>query len=434
MALKNLYLTVPVGQSVRDFLVLGIVQKLLDLLPKFQIVLLTPAHNVPDFAEVCPRSPRLLIRRMELVAGSQNWRLIHWRRRVLRNRTSVRMVLNWELQRLKLPAFLMPTFQELPPSVVVSTHPLAPYDYDVVMWARRLGIQTLGVVKSWDNVGKGLSTHTHLLSVWNPFNKDEAVQLLRYYPEEVEINGAPSFDAYYDPSYNGFTRDEFFSSIGLDPGRPIITLATGGPMDKQFQGRDETHLVDDILRMIEQSTILKKAQLVIRLHPVSRLEYFWKYWNRPDIRFSFASYMPGIMWCPNRQDLVEQTNLLKHSDVIVTPASSWVLEAAIFDTPTIVPVYSDLQPDHAAAQFDNWTLTRHFKPLAQNNWVQITRSQHETRTAIEEALTQPQKFARARQEIVNHYVYYSSNGSCGRVANWIAKIAETAEPGNPQGF
>lgn len=430
--LKNLYLTIPVGQSVRDFLIVPTVKRLLDLLPDFRIVILTPAHNVPELFEVCPMHDRLTVRRMELPVGGPTWRLIHWRRKAHSRLVSL-VMLRWETLRFRLPHYLSDTFRDLPPSLVVATHPMTYHDYEVVIWARRLGIQTLGVVKSWDNIQKGLSGHCHLLSVWNPVNKEEAVRLLRYREDEITINGPISFDPYYDAAYY-LPRHEFVASMGLDPSRPLVTLATGGSMDKEFTVRDETHLIEDLLRMMQEVDGLKGAQLVIRLHPTSHLEHFWKYWGRPGIKISFASSMPGINWSPNRQDLIEQTNLLRHSDVIITPGSSWVLEAAIFDTPTVVPVYSDLQPDHAAAQFDRWTLARHYKPLVKNNWIPITRSYDETRTAIVEAITDRSKYTSGRKAIVDNYVYYRDDRSSQRVAEWIAGIARTTSPGKPRGF
>jgi hypothetical protein len=342
MVLKNLYVTVPVGQSVRDFLILGTVGRLLDSLPDFRVVILSPSYNVPDFLDLCPKHERAVVRRMEIPVGGGNSRLIHWRKK-LHRRMAIKAMLKWEAHRFRLPHYLAPTFEELPPSLIVSTHPMPYHDYEVVTWGRRLGIQTVGVVKSWDNVQKGLSSHCHLLSVWNPVNKEEAEQLLEYRPDEVTMNGAPSFDAYYRPEYD-LDREDGLGMLGLDPARKVITLATLGILNKEFYGRDETHLVDDLLRMIQESEVLRGAQLVIRLHPTSHLECFWKYMNRPNITISFASVMPGLMWCPSQKDLIEQTSLLRHSDVILTPGSSWVLEAAIFDTPTIVPVYSDLQP------------------------------------------------------------------------------------------
>ncbi len=432
MPLKNLYLTIPVGQSVRDFLILGTVERLIDLLPDFRIVLLSPSYNVAEFLEQCPKHKRIVVRRMELPVGGPNWRLIHWRRK-FHHRGLTSLMLRWEARRAQLPSYLSHTFEELPPAVVVSSHPMLYHDYEVVTWARRLGIQTLGVVKSWDNIQKGLSSHCHLLSVWNPVNREEAIRLLHYRPNEVMMNGALSFDAYYHPAFE-VAREEAFSSMGLDPRRRLITLATCGVLDKEFYGRDETHLVEDVLRMIRASEILRGAQLLIRLHPTSHLECFRKYWNRPDIKISFASVMPGTGWCPSRDDLQEQTNLLRHSDVIVTPGSSWVLEAALHDTPTVVPVYSDLQPDHAAAQFQRWTLARHFKRLVDNNWVPVTRSYDETKTAVEEAFDNPRKFEKGRHAIVDQYAYYRDYGSSTRVAQWIAGVAQAAMPGAPRGY
>lgn len=432
MALKNIYLTLSVGETVRDFLVLGTAGRLLDLLPGCRIVLLSPSYNVPEFLSICPKDERVVARRLELPVGVGNWRLIHYRKR-LRKRSAIKMMLGWEARRMTLSPYLEKTFAEFPPALVVSTHPMRHFDYEVVTWARRLGIQTAGVVKSWDNIQKGLSTHCRLLSVWNPVNKDEAERLIGYKKDEVEINGAPSFDAYYDPEFE-IAREEAMNSLGLDPARPLITLATCGPLGKGYHGRDETHLIDDILAMIRESDTLRKAQLVIRLHPDSHLEYFWKYWNRSGIKISFATVMPAVEWCPTRADLLEQTNLLRYSDVIVTPGSSWVLEAAIFDRPTVVPVYSDLQPEHAAALFDRWTLARHFRPLVEKKQVQITRSFQETRRAIEEAFVDPKRHAEARKAIVDQYVYHRDNRSSLRVAQWIADIAKTAKPGRPRGY
>lgn len=431
--MKNLYLTVPVGQSGRDFLVLGITKRLLDRLPDFRIVILTPAHNVPEFLALCPEHERVAVRRMEVPTAGQNWRFIYWRRKRLRKRAAIRSLLRLEAARLRLSAYLADTFAEFPPSIVVSTHPLLYHDYEVVMWARKLGVQTVGIVKSWDNPSKGFTSQTHMLSVWNSINKGESINLLGYRENEVAINGGPSFDCYFDLDYH-LPKDRFFAGLGLDPSRLVITLATCGILDKGYYGRDETHLVDDILRMIKESCVLKRAQLVIRLHPTSRLEHFWKYWGLPDIKFSFASYIPGITWCPTRKDLLQQVNLLRHSNVVVTPASSWALEAAIFDTATVVPVYSDLQPWHAAAQFEQWTLARHFKPLLEQNLLPITRSYMETKTAIEEAITHRSKYSEARKTIVNQYIHHSDSGSCGRAAEWIARVAETSCPGSPVGL
>jgi hypothetical protein len=110
------------------------------------------------------------------------------------------------------------------------------------------------------------------------------------------------------------------------------------------------------------------------------------------------------------------------------------LEAAIIDTPTIVPTYSDQQPDHAAAQIGRWTLARHYKPLVENKWVCVTHSYQETKAAVIEALTNPKQYAAGRTSIVERYVCFSDHESSRRVAEWIAGVANAVRPGKPRGL
>jgi len=427
----NIFLTIPQGQCIRDFLILGIVDHLLELLPDCQIVILTPAYKVHSFLDMCSRS-RVRVRRMETpTSPGRNARLYAIRRR-LHSRAAIRLLLALETRRFQPPGYLLETFHEFQPGLVVSTHPMPTHDYDVIMTARKLGTQTLGVVKSWDNLGKGLTSRPHLLSVWNAVNRDEAISLQGYATSEITINGAPSFDPYFDACWMK-PREDFLRSLGLDPSRPVITYATSGVYDMQYYGRDETFLADDLLRMFSETIELRDAQLIIRLHPGSQLQYFWRFRERENVVFSFASYMPTIGWYTSREDILHQTNLLKHSDVIVTPGSSWAIEAAIFDTPTVVPVYSDIQPAHAQAQFDDYTLAKHFRPLAENNWVPICRSYDQTRGEIVDALTKRDKYAAGRKAIVDNYVCYQDAKSCQRVAEWIARIVQAANSGEVQG-
>ncbi|MBN1202576.1 MAG: CDP-glycerol glycerophosphotransferase family protein [Anaerolineae bacterium] len=420
----NLFLTIPQGQCVRDFLTLGVVEYLQELLPDWEIVILSPAYNIPAFLDLIPEN-RVHVRRMEIPTVIRGARIRRMRMRQ-RNRRVIEWLVRLENRRFTPPDYLMATFQEFKPDLLVCTHPMTQFEYEPVVIARRLGIPTMGVVKSWDNVARGFNSRPDRISVWGPVNYQEALDLQGYTADEVAINGSPSFDPYYDDAWL-LPRDEFIRSLGLDPGRPVITYATVGVYDQKYLGRDETYLVDDMLRMFTDTPELRGAQLIIRLHPLSRLENFWSYRVHPDIVFSFASYMPAIGWYPTRDDLVHQTNLLKHSDVIVTPGSSWAIEGAILDTPTVVPVYSDIQPDHAKAQFDAYHLTRHFKPLAENDWVPICRSYQQLQDEIVDQLTQRDKYAAGREAIVDNYVYYRDANSARRVANWVAQTAKTLE-------
>lgn len=415
----NLHLCLPQGHCIRDFLAIPTVPRLLELLPRATVVLLTPGHNVPRFLELCP-SERVVVRRMEApVRAAPNVRLVRLRK-ATRSRAIKRTLLAAEARRFEPPGYLRETFEKHPPDLLVTTHPMVSYEYPPFLMARRLGVRTLAVVKSWDNLLKGLICRTDALSVWNRTNEREALEHNGYRPDEVTINGAISFDPYFRPEWHR-DRGDFLRGMGLDPGRPVVTLATSGVYDLQYVGRDETHLADDLLRMFETTPELRGAQLIVRLHVASRLENFLYLRERPDVAISHGKFMPAMGWYVDRDALREQTAILQHSDAIVTPGSSWTIEAAIFDTPTVVPVYSDLQPDHAREQFDGYTLSMHYRPIVERGWVPIARSFEETRRALVEAITRPETYRQARRELVDAYVHFQDGDSMERVARWIAR-------------
>ena len=415
----NIYLTFVQGNGVRDLLRLGMLDHLLELAPNARVVLLTPAWAVREFHEEFGRE-RVVIRRHELFATPGFWQ---FRLRGIRRRLRQRWLLDWEL-RLEARScqpdqYLVELFQELPPLMVVATHPMVWFDWDVIMYARRLRVPTFGIVKSWDNLQKGLQARPERIAVWNAVNKKEAMELWLYHDDEVEITGTPAFDRYFDPEVIR-PRDEFWTSVGLDPSKPVIMYATAGVFRLN---RDETFLMDILLDMRRRNEMLKDMQIVCRLHPSSRLEYFWPYANEPGVHISFGSYIKTLLWSMTREEVDIMANMLCHANLVLTPASTVTIEAAIFDTPVILPIFSPIQPGHVKQQWDNRTFRRHFKPFLENNWVPIARSESELEEMMVRAIQDPGWFRQEREAIVHNYVPFRDSNSGLRVAQYISKWA-----------
>ncbi len=318
-----------------------------------------------------------------------------------------------------MPDYIDAAFDHLKPTAVVLTHPMTSFDYPIFMAAKQRGIRTLGVIKSWDNIRKGLICSPDRLSVWNSVNAEEAVKLQGYDSSDVAMNGAISFDPYFPLA----AKDQTFlrETFNIPAGRRIITYATSGVFDKEYYYRDETDLARELLRAIATQPRLHDCHLVIRLHPVSRYEQFEPFLADPRVSISHGDYLPSLGWYVGQQGLRVQTELLNNSDVIVTPCSSWAIEAAIFDTPTVCPVYSTLQPDHARAQFDDHTLRNHFAPIARDALIPLPRTLDETVIAIATALENPADYAQQRAELTRRYVEFGDNQSHRRVARWIVE-------------
>ena len=108
-------------------------------------------------------------------------------------------------------------FDRYKPSLVVSTHPTSMDDVEFLHYARRLGVSTVGIVKSWDNLTtKGyIPIPANHYLVWNKVMKAEMIRMHQVTESQVTITGIPQFDQYADHT-NIVERSDFFLKLGLD--------------------------------------------------------------------------------------------------------------------------------------------------------------------------------------------------------------------------
>ncbi len=305
-------------------------------------------------------------------------------------------------------------------NLTVLTNPLFYTEMGVFATACALRIPTLGIVRSWDNLYKGFRMRPEKIAVWNPVNRQEAIELLRYDAEDVVITGAPQFDPYFDTNSN-WSRERFARSIELDPDKPILTLATLGAFLPQF---DETYLADILLGAIQSGAIDSETQLIIRLHPASRMEQFSKYNNLRNVRLSvITGYIPALGWTMSREEVLFVANLLRHSDAIVSPGSTITIEGAIFDTPTIVPLFHTYQPDLGKQQYD-FHLRNHFKRLSELDLVPFVHTPEELLNAINRSLKERIWYREQRIQLARDYIYFTDGHSIQRLLNLIVSLID----------
>ena len=379
MQVRTVYLTVSTGDSVRDLLRLGMLDELLKIALDVRVILLTPAYLVQEFRQEF-ESERVLVRRHELYSGSgYRQRGLTWLRRRVRSRFFRDMLLSLEERQIELNPYMEEVFREFQPDLVVTSHPKTTWDFDLLSYARRHKIPTAGIVRSWDNLLFGIYCLPDRLSVWDKTMKQEAMGLHFYRPDHVTVTGPAPFDRYFLPEVIQ-SREDFCRSLKLDPNRPIVTYGTCGTLS-----RDETYLLDLLLEMSDRFQSLSNAQFVCRLHPVSRLEHFWQYRNNPKVTYSFSSYIKALGWSMTRDEVDNFANLLHHSDVVICPWSTLVLESMIMDTPTIVPAFSTIQPDDARSHLQDASRLN-YRMLVKNGWIPIARSPEELEEMISLAL------------------------------------------------
>jgi CDP-glycerol glycerophosphotransferase (TagB/SpsB family) len=122
-----------------------------------------------------------------------------------------------------------------------------------------------------------------------------------------------------------------------------------------------------------------------------------------------------------REDVITVANILRHSDVVISPGSTITIETAIFDTPTIVPVFHTYQPELGSLQF-NQHLATHFRRLQELDLVPIVNDSESLVQAIHHALNDRTWYQQQRAQLVREYICYTDGKSTQRLADLICKL------------
>ena len=418
---RAIAISITEGRVIRDLLDGGLLKLLND--NNINVVIFTPAARVKSFVEQWA-SANVCIELLKPVEWNTRMQRLHF----LRSRIGgvAPKAVKWfsKLETLLTPVDgdYVKLLSNYNVSLLAITHPLHHGEHSLLRAAAELRLPTIGIVRSWDNLYKGLRTRPDVLAVWNRVNADEATKLMWYSRTSVRVIGGTQFDPYFNTKSLP-SRTDFFHSLELDVDRPLITLATLGSFLHMY---DETYLVDLLLESIQAGEIDGNPQIIIRLHPSSRKEYFEKYMCNPNVRLSYVSeYVPSIGWTMTRAQVVELASIMLHSDVVVSPGSTITIETAIFDTPTIVPIFHTYQPELGERMFSSHLRT-HFRRLLEQDLVAIVNSMPELSAGINRALQDRSWYKEQRKKLVEDYITYTDGRSVARLSELMLSMLPRA--------
>lgn len=211
--------------------------------------------------------------------------------------------------------------------------------------AVRRRVRTIVVDPSWDNFTNKLIPvrRADRIVVWNEIMKQQAVELHGYTPEQVRVSGPPHWDRYFRAGHAA-PRDAFFARIGADPARRLITITTTpASLYSHF---------DRVIRVLKNAMDAGRfgeAQLLVRLHPRDEIQRYAEFRGMSNVIVE-KPFKPTVksgdglavdITSENQQHLADT---LRHSDVIVTVASTIAIEASIFDTPVVDVAFDGEEP------------------------------------------------------------------------------------------
>ena len=300
------------------------------------------------------------------------------------------------------------------PDIVLTTGPYQFEQPGIMASALRLGIKTIALIPSWDNI----STKKRMLFkydgyiVWSHKLRDE---LLERYPHTrdrpVYVVGAPQFDVFFQARFQQ-TRSEFCAAQGLSPVRPLIVYAVGSP--NFLTGEPSGALA--MARSVDRGD-LGDVQLLVRPHPIhdhgKLAQLFEGFSDRVKVQETSVPGTPLTARSQDEDQIREWVNTFRHAAVVVNLSSTVSVDAAICDRPVVNLDFDPAPgaPDQQLIKEINreWT---HFSPIAQSGGVWLVNSITEMVDAVRTYLVQPELHREGRRWIVRHVCEYS-DGDCG---------------------
>lgn len=353
--------------------------------------------------------------------------------RVLGRRPELRRAWTW-LEGALIPGWeAEEVLRAAAPALLVTGTPGTEYlDALLLRAARRLGIPTLCVVLSWDNLtSKGhMAVRPDRLVVWNERMRQEALDLHDYRPEDVDVAGVAHFDVYARPEQH-LSRAAVCRRLGLDPGRKILVFGTVSP----FLFRYNLEIAELLATAAADGRISPSSQVVVRLHPQSISGIYaddLEGYRRLQARFPgvVALDLPqvidsGLQWALPDDEMVWLASLLRRADVSLTVGSTLAIDAALCDTPIIGVAFDGTHRLPYSSSIRRAYDYTHYQPLVETGGLPLAEDEGKMIELVNRYLADPRLDREGRATIVREQAWKVDGHSGERVARLLAANARS---------
>jgi hypothetical protein len=295
-------------------------------------------------------------------------------------------------------------------------------DIRILKCAKKKGIPTVGMIKSWDNLtGKDpMLIFPDWLIVHNNRIKEEAYAMHKYPRERVLISGIPQLDVFADPKFPR-SREEHVRKMGLDPNKKTLLYTAMG----SWIVIHEAEMIE-ILADIVKNKLPYPAQLVVRLHPayVSEDE---KLKNIPGIildrpggsNFQFNSWRAD--WEFEIEDTRHLVETIMYSDVVINSGSTTTIDAACLNKPIINVNFDGYMGNKEiqARSVRRLLVKEHYKPIIATGGVKLVDSLEELVEAVKGYIADPKKDENGRKKLVEDQCYKLDGKSGKRIGEFV---------------
>lgn len=311
-------------------------------------------------------------------------------------------------------------FDEHTPDLVFSTSITSKPDNVFMKAARRRGIRTVSMPKSWDTVTKMYYRFVpDYFIVQNEHLKKELINLQQFAADKIYVSGFPQFDWYRKEEIIR-SREEHFAKMGLDPKLPLILFGSQGSWyDKDYK------IAEKIYEWIKHDELIKPAQILFRPHFSNvKTNEFRKYRGMPKAAYDSSYHITEDFrdnWDPTTSETIDFVNTIAHADVVVIILSTLALDAACRDKPVINVVFGsryrkgkDITP---LMQYSN-----HYEWVFNTNATFRAHNFQELKEFLNVCLRDPSVKRKEREDLRNKVCYKVDGRACERIAEALEVI------------
>lgn len=301
-------------------------------------------------------------------------------------------------------------FDQYHPDLVFALDVFHLDDVHFLAEAKKRGIDTVGMVRSWDNItGKGLfRVKPNQLIVHNEVIKGEAVKYEDMAKKNILISGMPQFDFYFN--YQPTNREAFFKSVGLDSRKTTILVAPHGSRFFKYDWQ-----VFEILKTLPY-------QFILRLPPNDKIDFpSFKpsenfFIEHPGITFQEGVYRDRELTVQDSQRLADE---FKYCDLVVSYGSTVIIDAAFFDKPVVMIAFDGLEKKSYIESEQRYLKYSHMAKMLKTDCCWIANSQASLKEGIETYLKNPALHKEGRKKLLGQELWKLDGQSGKRIAEFI---------------
>lgn len=303
--------------------------------------------------------------------------------------------------------FFRPLLIKYQPSLVFTTDVQNENDVSLMQDANNLGIKTVSMVRSWDNLSlRFLRVFPDKLLVGSAELLEEAIDLHGYPKEKITLIGNPHYDKYISGPTK--SREDFFAMFGLPLDKKCILYAPVS--DALIRVNDIDAYVMRLLGALPVSVLVrfppeKKVTLLDFSKPANM------FYDKPGVSFKESTQGDREIRPEDDENL---RNALYHADIVITGPTSICLDAALVDKPVIAV---NFYPKEKHFFETVWRYSdNHIQKMLATGGVFYADSKEKFSAAISEYLKNPSKDKEGRAQVRSLWFSHADGKAAARLA------------------